>query len=104
MSALVAAERAREVGIRLALGATPRNVLRLLLGQAAGLAAAGVTIGVAAALILTPLMASQLFGVGSGDLPTYLTVALVLLATAVVAAFAPARRAMGTDPASALRV
>ena len=101
--ALVAAERAREVGIRLALGATPRNVLRLLLGQAAGLAAAGVSIGVAAALILTPLLASQLFGVGNADPATYLIVALVLLATAVVAAFGPARRAMRTDPANALR-
>jgi putative ABC transport system permease protein len=101
--ALVAAERAREVGIRLALGATPRQVLRLLLGQATGLAAAGVAIGVAAALILTPALASQLFGVGAGDPATYVIVALVLLATALVAALAPARRAMRTDPASSLR-
>jgi ABC-type antimicrobial peptide transport system permease subunit len=78
-------------------------VLRLLLGQAAGLGAAGIAIGVGLALILTPALASQLFGVGNTDVATYLTVAMVLMATAIAAAAAPARRAMRTDPASSLR-
>ncbi len=101
--ALVAAERSREVGIRLALGATPPAVLRLLLGQASRLAGLGVAAGAVAALLMTPALGSQLFGVASADPATYLAVAGVLVGTALLAAFGPARRAMRTDPAQSLR-
>ena len=101
--ALVAAERSREVGIRLALGATPPHVFRLLLGQATWLAGAGVAAGTVAALLMTPALGSQLFGVGATDPATYVTVAIVLVATALLAGCGPARRAMRTDPAQSLR-
>jgi ABC-type antimicrobial peptide transport system permease subunit len=101
--ALVVAERSREVGIRLALGATPPAVLRLLLGQATRLAGLGVAAGAVAALLMTPALGSQLFGVASADPATYLAVAGVLVGTALLAAFGPARRAMRTDPAQSLR-
>jgi putative ABC transport system permease protein len=101
--ALVAVERTREVGIRLALGATPPEVFRLLLAQAARLAGSGVAAGAVVALLLTPALGSQLFGVGSADPATYLIVAGILVATALVAALGPARRAMRTDPAHSLR-
>jgi predicted permease len=100
---LVAAERTTEVGIRLALGASPSDMLTLVLGQALGLAVTGVLVGGVAGLLLTRAMASQLFGVGSADPITYVTVAAVLLTTSLVAAFSPARRAMRTDPATTLR-
>jgi predicted permease len=100
---LVAAERTAEVGIRIALGATPSNVLALMLRQALTLAAGGVILGAGAGLLLTPAMASQLFGVGSADPVTYVTVAAALMATSAVAAVSPARRAMRTDPATTLR-
>jgi hypothetical protein len=102
--ALVAVERTREVGIRLALGATPLEVFGLLLAQAARLAGAGVAAGAVVALLMTPALGSQLFGVGSADPATYLSVAGILAATALVAALGPARRAMRTDPAHSLRL
>jgi ABC-type antimicrobial peptide transport system permease subunit len=100
---LIAAERTTEVGIRLALGATPSQVMALVLRQAVQLAAAGVVIGGVASLILAPALKAQLFGIAATDPATYVIVALVLLATALVGAFVPARRAMHVDPASALR-
>ena len=77
--------------------------MRLLLGQAVALAGAGVAAGAAIAIVLTPALASQLFGVGGADPLTYVVVSIVLIGTALLAAFAPARRAMATDPAAALR-
>lgn len=100
---LIAAERTTEVGIRMALGASPSDVLRMVLGQAARLAAAGVAAGGAIALALTPLMRAQLFGVGAQDPATFAAVALALLLTALAAAYVPARRAMRVDPVNALR-
>jgi predicted permease len=100
---LVAAERTSEVGVRLALGASPMHVMSLVLGEAVRLALVGIALGVAAALALTPLLEWQLFGVGAMDPLTYLTVALALALTAAVAALVPARRAMKIDPAKTLR-
>lgn len=100
---LIAAERTTEVGIRLALGATPSQVLSLVLGQAVRLAAVGIVLGGIVSLALAPVLKAQLFGVTATDPVTYLGVALVLLITAVTGAFVPARRAMRVDPASALR-
>lgn len=100
---LIAAERTTEVGVRLALGATPRQVLGMVVGQALRLAGFGVVLGVIAALAVAPFLESQLFGVGAIDPLTYATVAFVLLITAALGASVPARRAMRVDPAAALR-
>jgi predicted permease len=100
---LIAAERTVEVGIRMALGARPSQVLTLVLGQAMRLTLAGVVLGGLAALLLAPVIKGQLFGVGTMDPLTYAGVAVALLVTAAVAAFAPARRAMSVDPVQALR-
>ena len=100
---LIAAERTTEVGIRLALGSTPSQVLQLLLGHAVKLAGGGIVIGGAIAVALAPALEGQLFGVAPLDPLTYLAVALALLVTAVLGAYLPARRAMSVDPAQALR-
>ncbi len=92
-----------EIGIRMALGATPRDVLRVTMGRAVALAAAGGVLGTAGALALTGFLKSQLYGVTPADPPT-LAAALVLLgAVAWLAAYVPARRAMRVDPMTALR-
>ena len=100
---LIAAERTAEVGIRLALGASPMQVLSLVIGHAMRLAATGIALGTMAALALTPLLAWQLFGIGATDPVTYGTVALTLAFTAACAALVPARRAMRIDPATTLQ-
>ena len=100
---LVVADRKREMGIRLALGASPRGLVGLLIRHAVMLAAAGVARGIVIALALSPLVASQLFGIGAADPVTIAGVAGVLLAVALVAAAIPASRVMRVDPVSTLR-
>jgi putative ABC transport system permease protein len=100
---LIAAERTAEVGIRLALGATPVQVLRLVLSQAIGRALIGVAIGTAIAILVAPALGAQLFGVGRADPATYIVVATVLVVIAFIAALVPARRAMKIEPATTLR-
>ena len=95
--------RAREIGIRMALGASRRDVRRLIVGQGARLAALGLALGLAAAYLLTPVLASLLFGVTATDPATFAGAALGLLAVALGAAWLPARRAARRDPAAALR-
>ena len=101
---LIVSERTREVGVRLALGAQPTELLRMIVGQAAKLAGVGVAIGIAAAALITPLMDSQLYGVRAFDPATFVVVPLMLLATAALAALVPARKAMRIDPLAALRI
>jgi predicted permease len=96
-------QRAHEIGIRMALGAQRRDVLRLVLGQGAIMALIGVAIGVAAALGLTRLMASQIFGVSAHDPLTFAGVGALLILVALAACYIPARRAMQVDPVVALR-
>lgn len=101
---LIVSERTREVGVRLALGAEPSQLLTMIVGQAAKLAGIGVVIGIVAALPLAPLLDSQLYGVQSLDPATFLSVPGVLLLIAALAAVVPARKAMRIDPLAALRV
>ena len=96
-------QRTHEIGVRMALGAQRRDVMRLVLGQGAKMALLGVAIGIAAALGLTRLMANQLFGVTANDPLTFVTVAILLTLVALLACYLPARRAMRIDPLVALR-
>jgi ABC-type antimicrobial peptide transport system permease subunit len=96
-------ERGREIGIRLALGASQREVLAMVLREAMTLATAGVVLGVMAALLLSRYLESLLFGVKSGDPSTYVAAAVSAPCAALLAAYLPARRAMRVDPAMALR-
>lgn len=95
--------RTREIGIRIALGAQRRDVLRLMLGSASWPALAGVAAGALAAVLLTRLMASLLYGVSAADPLTYAGSAAVLLLVALAASYVPARRAAAVDPMQALR-
>jgi putative ABC transport system permease protein len=95
--------RTREIGIRMALGATPRGVMSLILREVLLVVFAGVTIGLAAALGLTRFLASELFGVRPADPLTFVAVAVILTCVALFACYVPARRAMRVDPMVALR-
>jgi hypothetical protein len=95
--------RTREIGVRVALGACPPDVLRLVLGQSLGLAACGLVLGLAMALLSGRLLAGLLFGVGAADPWNLAAVAGVLALTAGLASQAPARRALRVDPVTALR-
>jgi predicted permease len=97
------AQRTRELGVRIALGACPRDVMRLVLGEGARLILFGMLAGVVSALALTRLMRSLLFGVGPADPMTFLGVMGLLAVVAGAACFIPARRAVRTDPIVALR-
>ncbi|MGB7022174.1 MAG: ABC transporter permease [Candidatus Acidiferrales bacterium] len=97
------AQRTHEIGIRLALGAQRRSVLRLVVGQGLKLACIGIVIGIAAAFALTRLMSSLLFGVSATDPLTFAGMAILLVLVAMLACYIPARRAMRVDPMIALR-
>ncbi|HVD91208.1 MAG TPA: ABC transporter permease [Vicinamibacterales bacterium] len=101
--ALIVSERTAEIGIRLALGAAPVEVLRMVVVQGVTLAACGVALGVVASLALAPLLSTQLFGIRALDPPTVVAVPALLLCVAAVACVLPARRAMTIDPVNALR-
>ncbi len=96
-------QRTRELGLRIALGALPRQILRLLLAEAGALVALGLAIGFAAAFAVTRAMSSLLFGVGPLDPATYAGGALLLAVAALLAAWLPGRRATRLDPMAALR-
>jgi predicted permease len=102
MSYMVA-QRTREIGIRMALGATRGNVMGLVLKQGAGLVGAGIVIGLGAAFGLTRLVASSLFGVTAIDPLTFIGTSLLLALVSLAASYLPARRAMKVDPIIALR-
>jgi putative ABC transport system permease protein len=97
------AQRAHEMGIRMALGAPGSNIVWLVLGRSLCLTAAGLAIGLAGSLLLTRLLASLLFHVTATDPLTYLLVALFLTVVAQLASFLPAYSAATIDPADALR-
>jgi predicted permease len=97
------ANRRNEIGIRLALGAQPAQVRGMILRESTWLAAAGIVVGVAAALLLTRLVKSMLYGIGPYDPLTLSAGVLVLLTVALAASWIPARRAAGVEPMEALR-
>ena len=101
--AFAVAQRAREIGLRMALGADKRDVLRLILAQAGPLLLSGLLVGLGVSLWITRLLASRLWGVSATDPATFGGVSLLLALVAALACFIPARRATKVDPAIALR-
>ena len=96
-------QRAQEIGLRMALGAEPRTILRLVIGQGMALALGGIVAGVVIAATLTRFQASLLFGIDSADPLTYAGLSLLLGAVALLATYLPARRASKVDPMTVLR-
>ncbi|PYP66222.1 MAG: hypothetical protein DMD26_08545 [Gemmatimonadetes bacterium] len=103
MIALSVGERRRELGVRLALGARPTSVLRLVLGEGARIAAAGIVVGLAGAMLATRLLRGMLYDVGAADATVYAGAALIVGVVALVSTWMPARAATKVDPAVALR-
>jgi len=96
-------QRTREFGVRLALGARPRDIVSMVLREGLRLAAAGILVGVIAAAWLTRLLAGLLFGVTPTDLPTFVTVIAAIVTVSLVSCYVPARRALRADPIAAVR-
>ena len=96
-------QRTHEIGIRMALGARPASIFRLVVGQAMLLIGIGTALGLAGAYALTRVMVSLLFGVTATDKWTFLATPIVLVASALIASYLPARRAARVDPMIALR-
>jgi putative ABC transport system permease protein len=96
-------ERTHEIGLRMALGAQSRDVLQLIVGQGARLAAFGIAAGLSAAIALTRLMTSMLYGVKATDTYTFAAISVLLGAVALAACYVPSRRALALDPVTALR-
>jgi putative ABC transport system permease protein len=97
------AQRTREIGIRMALGAAPRQVLIPVIREGLILALAGVAVGLAGAFVASRALTAFLFGVGAADPLTFTGVALLMLAVATAASYIPSRRALKVDPMIALR-
>ena len=96
-------QRTREIGVRIALGAQTRDVLRMIVEQGAKTALAGIALGLGASFALTRLLATLLFGVSIYDPLTYIAIAMSLFTVALIACYLPARRASKIDPMNALR-
>jgi hypothetical protein len=103
LTAFSVSQRAREIAIRLAVGATPTTIVRMVLRQAAWLAGLGGAIGLALALVVARLLASFLVGLGAVDLPAFGAALLLLTGVLFASSWAPARRAAGLDPVQALK-
>jgi predicted permease len=104
VAAYAAAQRTQEIGIRMAVGATPRDILTMVLGQGFGKVAIGIVVGLGLAFAVTRVLADAFYGVSASDPLTYAGVALLLVAVALVACWVPAYRATRVSPLVALRV
>jgi ABC-type antimicrobial peptide transport system permease subunit len=104
VTAFAVAQRTREIGVRVALGAPRAQVLWLVLRQGIGLAAGGVIVGLVTGALTARFLSSLLYGLGAQDPFIYSTVAVVFLSTAGLASYLPARAALKIDPLRALRV
>jgi len=102
VTAYSVARRTREIGVRVALGARPRAVVVMVVGQGATMALVGVAIGLAAALPLARLLAGALYGVRATDPVTFALVAVAVISATLLACYVPARRAARIDPMVAL--
>jgi ABC-type antimicrobial peptide transport system permease subunit len=100
----LASRRTREIGVRLALGATRADVIRLMGATGARLTVAGIVVGLLLSYLAGRLMDQLMFGVVTGSLPIALGLAVVLCAVSAAASYLPARHAAGVDPTTALRV
>jgi predicted permease len=100
----IVGQRRHEIGIRMALGAQPRDIFKLVLAQGGKLALTGILLGAIAALLLTRLMSGLLYGVSAIDPATFAGVAILLVLVGLLACYLPARRAMAVDPLASLRV
>jgi putative ABC transport system permease protein len=96
-------QRTREIGIRVALGAAPRQVVASVVREGVSLALAGIGLGLAGALVASRALSAFLFGVGATDPTTFTAVAILMLLVAVAASYIPSRRALRVDPVIALR-
>jgi ABC-type antimicrobial peptide transport system permease subunit len=96
-------QRTRDIGIRIALGADARRIARMIAREFAGIVIAGLGVGAFAAVLLTRVLASMLFGVSATDAATFVTVPLALAVVSALATFVPVRRATRVDPLSAMR-
>ncbi len=103
VTAYSVARRTREIGVRVALGARPRAVVAMVVGQGVAMAVVGVAIGLAAALGLARVLASALYGVSASDPLTFAVVAFAVVGATLLACYVPARRAARIDPMVALR-
>jgi ABC-type antimicrobial peptide transport system permease subunit len=97
------AQRAYEIGVRVAIGATRRDILGLVIGQSLRLVLSGLAIGIGAALLLGRTLSSFLYGISPGDPVTFAAVVGLLILTALLAGYLPGRRAAASDPVRALR-
>jgi len=96
-------QRTREIGVRMALGAHPGNVLRLILGEGLKLVLAGAALGIVFALLAIRFISTMIYGVSATDPTIFLSVITLLIAVSLAACYVPARRAMRVDPMVALR-
>jgi predicted permease len=103
VASYAATQRTHEIGIRMAIGATPRDILRMVLRQGLGIVGLGLVVGLAAAFVGTRLLADLFYGIKPSDPVTYAAVAILLLAVALLACWIPARRATRVSPLVALR-
>jgi putative ABC transport system permease protein len=101
--AYAVSQRTHELGVRLALGATSQRIAGMVVGQGLALTLGGVVVGIVAALLVTRVLGSLLFGVSTLDPPTFGVVLTLLLVVAAVASYVPARRAARVDPLVAMR-
>ena len=99
---LAVRQRQREIGVRLALGADPGNVVAMVVADGARVTAVGILVGIAGAIAATRVLASLLYGVSTTDAMTFVGAAAVVAAVALTATYVPARRAAGIDPREAL--